>query len=183
MRYEEARAIFDKWRQQMIDENAKSVQPELDAIMEDIASRKAMEDENTARDISDRFEAIKELLLPQDVDTVRAMVGPYLQNHAVKNLETGDIDRAVDNQDRALNKIGARSSQQKSDMTQRKVQYERWAESWREIKSKKFREIDELIRKKQTERAKGEIETLEYRMLKDPTRFLPPAMKIRLFWL
>jgi tetratricopeptide (TPR) repeat protein len=177
MRYEEARAIFDKWRQQMIDENAKSVQPELDAIMEDIASRKAMEDENTARDISDRFEAIKELLLPQDVDTVRAMVGPYLQNHAVKNLETGDIDRAVDNQDRALNKIGARSSQQKSDMTQRKVQYERWAESWREIKSKKFREIDELIRKKQTERAKGEIETLEYRMLKDPTRFLPPAVK------
>lgn len=177
MRYNEAQVVFDKWRQQMIDENAKSVQPELDAIMQDIASRKAMEDEKTARDISDTFAAIQELLLPHDADTVRAMVGPYLQNYAIKNLETGDIDRAVDNLNRSLNKIGARSSQQKSDMTQLKAQYENWAESWRETKSKKFREVDELIRKKQTQHAKHEIKVLEYKMLKDPARPLPPAIK------
>jgi tetratricopeptide (TPR) repeat protein len=177
MRYEEARAIFDKWRQQMVEENAKSVQPELDAIKQDINSRKVMEDENTARDVSDRFSAIKDLLLPQEVDTVRASVGPSLENHAAKNLEAGNIDRAVDNQDRALNKVGPRNFEQQSHMNQRKAQFEKWAEKWRETKDKKFREIDDLIRKNQTQQARGEIEVLEYRMLKDPSRPLPPAIK------
>jgi tetratricopeptide (TPR) repeat protein len=177
MRYNEARAIFDSWRQQMVKENAKSVQPELDAIRQDIVNRKALEEEQTARDISDRFAAISDLLLPQDADYVRAMVGPYLQNHAMRNLETGDVDRALDNLDRAQNKIGARSAQQKSDMAQRRIKYEKWAEKWRETKDKKFREIDELVRNRQTQKARGEIEVLEYKMLKDPTRSLPPAVK------
>lgn len=177
MRYEEAQAIFDKWRQQIIEENAKSVQPELEAIKRDINSRKVTEDENTARDVSDRFAAIKDLLLPQEVDTVRASVGPSLENHAAKNVEVGDIDRAVDNQDRALNKVGPRNFEQQSHMNQRKVQYEKWAEKWRETKDTKFREIDDLIRKNQTQRARGEINVLEYQMLKDPTRPLPPAFK------
>ena len=177
MRYDEARAVFDKWQQQMINENAKSVQPELDAIKQDINTRKVMEDEDTARDVSDRFAAIKDLLLPQEVDTVRASVGPSLENHAVKNLEAGNIDRAVDNVDRALNKVGPRNFQQQSDMNQRKAQYEKWAEKWRETKDKKFREIDDLIRKNQTQHARSEIDVLEYQMLKDPTRPLPPAIK------
>ena len=177
MRYEEARAVFDKWRQQMIEENAKSVQPEFDKIKEDVVSRKAMEDETTAREIADRFASIQDLLLPQDADYVRATVGPYLENHAVRNLEKGDIDRAVDNLDRSLNKIGTRSAQQKSDLGQRKAQYENWAEKWRETKSKHFPEVDSLIGKKRLQRARWEIEALEYKMLKDPTRPLPPAVK------
>lgn len=177
MRHDEAQAIFEKWRQQMVAENAQSVQPELEAIKQDINSRKVMEDEQTARNVSDLFAAIKDLLPPQEVDTVQASVGPSLENHAVKNLEAGNIDRAVDNQDRALNKVGPRNFEQQSHMTQRKAQYEKWAEKWRETKNTKFREIDELVRKKQTQQARSEIEVLEYRMLKDPARPLPPAIK------
>lgn len=177
MRYSEAQAVFDQWRQKMVEENARSVQPELAAIKQDIANGKAMEDENMARAIADRFASIQELLLPQDADVVRSMVGPYLENHAVKNLQTGAIDRAVDNLDRVLNKIGAHSPQKTSDLGQRKAQYEKWAQKWQETKDKQFREIDELIRQKQGQRAKGEIEVLEYRMLKGPGRPLPPAVK------
>jgi tetratricopeptide (TPR) repeat protein len=176
LRYDQAQAIFDRWRRQAVEENAKSVQPEFDAIMKDVALG-VMKEEEGARKIADRFASIRDLLLPQDVDSIRALVGPHLQNHAVRNLETGDVDRAVDNLNRALNKIGARSAQQEADLKQFKARYEQWAKKWRETKEQKFPEIDLLMRKNRVQRAKSEIDTLEYRMLKDPTRPLPPAIK------
>lgn len=176
LRYDQAQAVFEKWRQRVAEENAKSVQPEFHAIMQDV-THGVMKEEEGARNIADRFASIRDLLLPQDVDSVRALVEPHLQNHAVRNLETGDVDRAVDNLDRALNKIGARSAQQRVNLEQFKARYEQWAKKWRETKEQKFPEIEALMQKNQMLRARSEIETLEYRMLKDPKRPLPPAVR------
>ncbi len=177
MRYEEARAIFDKWRDQMVMENAKSVQPQLDAIKEDIANGKAQEDEGTARRLADEFNAIKAFLLPQDLDHVQTTLGQHLEGHALRNLEAGNISRAVDNLNRSLKKVGTRNAQQNTDLEQRKAEYEKWDEKWREIKKTRFPQIDALVRKNQVQQAKKEMERLEHSMIKDPARSLPPAVK------
>lgn len=176
MRYDEARAIFDQWNQQMADENAKSVQPEMDKIREEVMNRKALEDEDTARGISDRFEGIRDLLRPEDADYVRATVGPYLENFAARNVERGDIARAVDNQNRAVSKVGMRDFQSETYAKQRKDQYEKWDKAWREAKET-FPVIEGQARDGKLQQALGAIETLEYRMTKDHLRPLPPAVK------
>ncbi len=176
MRYDEARAVFDQWNRQAAEENAKSVQPQMDKIRADIVSRKAMEDEDTARAIADRFEGVRDLLRPEDADYVRATVGPYLENFAARNVERGDVARAVDNQDRALNKVGMRDFQSETNAKQRKAQYEKWDKAWGEARET-FPKIEGLARAGKVQQAVGAIENLEYRMLKDHLRPLPPAVK------
>ena len=176
MRYNEAQEIFNKWHQQMRDANAKSVEEDMKAIKQDILNRKALENEDVARNISDRFETIKDLLYPEDADYVQATVGPYLENHAVRSLEAGNVARAIDNLDRVLNKIGTRHPDQSSSIKQRKAQYEKWRENWRETKEKTFPRISTMIDKHQPHKAAWEIENLEYMMLKAPGRTLPPAI-------
>ncbi len=102
MRYSEAQAIFDAWRQRALEENAKSVEKELQEIKESYTE--ALKDEELARQKSDEIAAIKDLLLERDLDGVKALYGPCLQNHAEHNVEKGQMDRAIDNVDRAITK-------------------------------------------------------------------------------
>jgi len=177
MRYDEAQDIFNKWHQQALVENARAVEKEVQEIKADVASRKAMEDEETARAISDKLNAIKGLMLPADLDYVRATVGPYLANHAARNVEAGRLDRAVDNMDRVLKKIGPRSAQEEISHQATKSQYEKWNANWREAQEKRFPPIDDMVRKNQAHRAWGELQALEYQMMKAQPRVLPPADK------
>ncbi|MDD2926089.1 hypothetical protein [Rhodoferax sp.] len=177
MRYDEAQDIFNKWHQQALTENANAVQEDMKAIKDAITSRKMQEDEETARHISDQFNAIKDLLRPEDVDYVRAMVGPYLANYAARNVEAGNIPRALDNLDRVLNKIGTRHPQEEANHQAARRQYEQWGKTWQETESKHFPSIHTLVQKNQVQRAGAEIESLEYRMLKEFPRVLPPAVK------
>lgn len=177
MRYDEAQDIFNKWHQQALAENAKTVEKELQAIKDSFVNGKAMNDEETARRLADEFAAIQPLLLPKDVDDVRAMLGPYLANHAQRNVEAGNLGRAVDNLDRVLNKIGTRSAQEEANLKQTKAEYERWDKSWRETKDKRFPEIDALLSKRQIQRARGEIEGLNAQMRDPYARKLPPAIR------
>lgn len=177
MHYDQAQDIFNKWHQQALTENANAVQEDLKAIKDAIASGKVEKDEDTARGISDQINAIKALLKPADLDYVRAMVGPHLANHAARNVEAGRMDRAIDNLDRVLNKIGTRHPQEEVSQKATKNQYEQWNKAWQDTKGKRFPAIDALVQKNQVQRAGGEIESLEYKMLKEFPRVLPPAAK------
>ncbi|SHO51360.1 tropomyosin [Desulfopila aestuarii] len=176
MRYNEARAVFDSWTRQLEVENAKSVQGDLESIKADIVAGKAKDDEAVAKDIANQFGAIKDLLLPGDADYVRAMVGPYLENHAVNRLQEGKVDQALKNLDLVLETMGPRSFQEAGRLRQKKAQYQQWKTNWDEKKKKTFPEISENIRTNQLQRARGEIENLEFLMLKAPNSALPPAI-------
>ena len=176
MRYDEARAIFDQWHQQLLLENAKSVQTELDSIKTIAVNSQAMGDEETARKVANLFNVIKELVFPQDADFIRAMVNPYLVNHSGARLDDGNIQRAIENLDLALETVGPRNPQEQFDLQQSKAQYEKWLKNWVDVKEKQFPKIDDYLRNNQIEKAAWEIKNLEYRMLKDPMRSLPPAI-------
>ena len=176
MRYDEAMVIFEQWQKQLLLENAKSVQAELDSIKVTVADSQAMHNEETARKIANQFGLIKDLVFPQDADFVRAMVNPHLINHSGARLDDGNIQRAIDNIDLALETVGPRNPQQQFDLQQSKLQYEKWLKNWVDAKQKQFPKIDDYLRNNQIEKAEWEIQNLEYRMLKDPVRPLPPAI-------
>ncbi|HKK32759.1 MAG TPA: hypothetical protein VJ934_04270 [Desulfomicrobiaceae bacterium] len=175
MRYNEARAIFDAWNRKMTQANAESVQEDLDAIMQEIRTGKPLEEERSALDLANRFNAIKELALPQDVDSVRAMIGPYIENHAVKRVQEGKVREAIRNLDTVLDKVGTRQAQHRVDLTQRRKKYEQWDAEWAKVKNEKFPDIRKQINGRQVQRAAWEIDHLEHLMLKAPLRTLPPA--------
>ncbi len=177
MHYDQAQDIFNKWHQQAQQANSASVADDLKAIEVDIRSGKVERDEDVARDIADKIDAIKALLLPQDLDNLRAYVGPHLANHAVKTIATGRIDRAIDDVDRVLKKIGTRHPQEQSNLEATKAQYERWAKAWAETKEKEFPVINQHVDKNQLLKARGLLDALEYRMMKEQPRRLPYADK------
>lgn len=176
MRYDEARAVFDGWTRQLEAENAKSVQGELESIKADIVNGKAKDDEAVARNIAQKFGAIKDMLTPSDADYVRAMVGPYLENHGTKRLQEGKVDQTINNLDLVLDTMGARGFQETARIQQNRAQYQQWKMNWETVKEKTLPDISEKIRTNQLQTARGELENLEYRMLKAPNRALPPAI-------
>ena len=177
MRYDQAQDIFDKWHQQALKENAASVAPELAAIKQEIAKNTLENDEELARSLAARFAAIQPSLMPDDADWVKAMIGPHLINHGYKQAEKGNLPRAVENMDIALDKVGIRGAQNEVNFRQQRERYKAWDPIWKEAKEKRLAPIDVMLGKRQIEQARGHLEVLEYQMIKDPTRPLPPAIK------
>ena len=177
MRYDQAQDVFDKWHQQALKENAESVAPELAAIKQEIAKNTLENDEELARSLAARFTAIQPSLMPNDADWVKAMIGPHLINHGYKQAEKGNLPRAVENMDIALDKVGIRGAQNEVNFRQQRERYKAWDPIWKDAKEKKLAPIDAMLGKRQIQQARGHLEVLEYQMIKDPTRPLPPAIK------
>jgi tetratricopeptide (TPR) repeat protein len=177
MRYDQAQDIFDKWHQQALQANALSVAAELDGIKQEIARGNLENDEERVRDLADRFTAIQPLLMPDDADWVKAMIGPHLVNHAYKQAEAGNLSRAVENMDKALDKVGIRGAQNEANFRQQRERYKAWGPVWKETEEKRLSQIDAMLGKRQIQQARGHLEVLEYQMIKDPTRPLPPAIR------
>ncbi len=177
MRYDQAQDIFNKWHQQALNENAQSVSPALAQIKQEIAKGNLENDEELVRRLADQFAAIQPLLLPDDADWVKAMIGPHLVNHAYKQAEKGNLPRAVENMDKAIDKVGIRGAQNEVNSKQQREQYKAWDPIWKDAKEKKLAPIDAMLGKRQIQQVRGHLEVLEYQMIKDPTRPLPPAIK------
>ena len=177
MRYDEAQEIFNKWREQALKENAHSVAEDLAKIKQEIAKGTLEKDEELARSLADQFAAIQPLLMSDDADWVKAMVGPHLINHGHKQVLAGNLPRAVENMDKAIDKVGIRGAQNEADFKQWRERYKAWDPVWRETKEKRLRPIDTMLGKHQIIQARGHLESLEYQMLKDPVRSLPPAVE------
>jgi hypothetical protein len=177
MRYDQAQDIFDKWHQQALKENAQSVAPALAEIKQEIVKGNLENDEELVRRLADQFAAIQPLLLPDDADWVKAMIGPHLVNHAYKQAEKGNLPRAVENMDKAIDKVGIRGAQNEANSKQQREQYKAWDPVWKQAKEKRLAPIDAMLGKRQIDQARGHLEVLEYQMIKDPTRPLPPAIK------
>lgn len=177
MRYDQAQDMFNKWHQQAQKANAESVAPDLKVIEDEIRAGKVEREEAVAHDIADKIDAIKALLMPQDLDNLRAYAGPHLASHAARKIETGQIDRAIDDVDRVLNKIGTRHPQEEANLKSTQAQYQQWAKAWAQTKEKQFPAIDQRLQKGQVHTARGELDALEYRMMKEQPRKLPYAAK------
>lgn len=177
MHHDQAQDVFAKWREQAIKANSDSVAPQFKEIREAIQAGKVERDEDAARDIADKIAAIRDLLLPSDLDGLQAYVGPHLASHAARAIYSGRIDRAADSMDRVINKIGARHPQEKVNYEATKAQYEHWAKAWAEVKEKEFPVIEQHVRKNHAQTARGLLEVLEYRMMKEQPRKLPYADK------
>ncbi|GAB4398221.1 MAG: hypothetical protein OHK0048_09140 [Rhodoferax sp.] len=175
MRYDQAQDIFDQWHAQAMQANADSVAQEFKEIEDLIRANKVADSEDVARDVADKIAAISALLKPQDLDNLRAYVGPHLASHAAKTIASGRIDRAIDDVDRVLNKIGTRHPHEKSNLEATRALYERWAKAWKETQEKEFPEIDKLLGKNQVHSARSQLDALEYRMMKAQPRLLPYA--------
>ena len=175
MRYNEAQDIFNKWHQQALNENAQAVAKEFAEIKQEIAKGNLENDEELARRLADQFAAIQPMLLPADADWGKAMIGPHLFNHARKQVQAGNLPRAVENLDKAIDKVGLRGAQNDSDAKQWRNQYKAWDPVWKAFKAKRFPEVDAQLGKRQVQRALGDIAGIEAQ-LKDPySRKLPPA--------
>lgn len=175
MRYDEAQQIFDKWHQQALTANAESVTKEFAQLKQEISKGKLENDEERTRGLADQFSAIQPLLLPADADWAKAMISPHLINHGRKQMEAGNLPRAVDDMDKAINKVGVHGAQNEAEAKQAMAQYKAWDPVWKEFKAKRFPEVDALLAKRQIQRAVNEIDGIESQ-LKDPyLHKLPPA--------
>jgi tetratricopeptide (TPR) repeat protein len=177
LRHDQAQDIFNKWHQQALNENAQSVAKELAGIKQEIAKGNLENDEELVRRLADQFAAIQPLLLPADADWVKAMIGPHLVNHAHKQAEAGNLPRAVEDMDKAIDKVGIRGAQNEADSKQWRDQYKQWDPVWKEFKAKRFPEVDALLGKRQIQRAAGEIAGIEAQLKGPYSRKLPPAYK------
>jgi len=177
MRYNEAQDIFNKWHQQALTDNAQTVAKDFADIKQEIAKGNLENDEELARRLADQFAAIQPLLLPADADFGKAMIGPHLVNHARKQVQAGNLSRAVENLDKAIDKVGLRGAQNEADAQQWRNQYKAWDPVWKAFKAKRFPEVDAQLGKRQVHRALGDIAGIEAQLLDPYARKLPPATK------
>jgi hypothetical protein len=151
MHYNQAQAVFNKWRQRMRDENFNSAKKYIIAIQEHIGKGEFIE-------AADRFKGIRELIDGAMVPGPGDGSSRNLSYELSTNITNGLLQQAREHAaDPALTKPLAQSvrkatkarevNPKNEEINKRVAQYQQWEKGWNEVIATKLPEIKGLIDK------------------------------------
>lgn len=149
MRYNEAQAIFEKWRQRMREENFNSAR-------EDVAAIKAHIEKGEFIEAADRFKGIKDLIdgsmVPGSGDGSTSNLSYELSTRITNGLLQQARENAADPDlanplAQSVRKAGkAREvNPNNEEINKRVAQYKDWEKGWKEVVGKQVPEIKRLV--------------------------------------
>jgi len=149
MRYNEAQAIFEKWRQRMREENFNSAK-------EDVAAIKAHLEKGELVEAADRFKGIKDLIdgsmAPGSGDGSTSNLSYELSTRITNGLLQQARENAADpNLANPLAQSVRKAEKARevnpnnAEITKRVAQYKDWEKAWSEVIGKQAPEIKRLV--------------------------------------
>ncbi|MGD9949585.1 MAG: hypothetical protein AB7U29_14060 [Desulfobulbus sp.] len=151
MRYNEAQAIFDKWRKRMRDENFNSAREDVAAVKKHIAQGEYVE-------AADRFKGIKDLIdgymVPDPGDgtsrnlsyELSARITDGLLQQARENAADPNLAKPLAQSVRKATKA-QEVNPSNEEIKKQLDQYKKWEKLWNEVIAKDVPEIKGLINK------------------------------------